>query len=132
MQEEITFETRLYEIVDLTSEIERIVEKSRVKCGIVNIFAPHATGILIVGENEPRIGRDYIALMERMAPRGIGWAHDEIDDNAHAHLRSVLFGASLCIPIRDGKLALGTWQRVMFIETDRSRKRRVIVSVIPC
>jgi len=132
MQREITFETKLGEVVDLTEKIEKIVDESGVSCGIVNVFLPHATGVLIVGEYEPNIVEDYIKLMREIAPRGRGWAHDRIDDNAHAHLRSILFGTSVCIPVRNGKLALGTWQRIMFVENDGSRIRRAIITVISC
>jgi secondary thiamine-phosphate synthase enzyme len=124
----IGFETQKGDVVDLTAKVEAAVEG--VKEGLVNVFAPHATGVLIIGENEPNIARDYVRLMEKLAPERGGWAHDKIDDNAHAHLRSVMFGASLTIPVKDGKLALGTWQRIMFMEFDGARHRRVIVTVV--
>lgn len=125
---EIGFETRKGDVVDVTAKVEAAVEK--VKEGIVNVFAPHATGVLIIGENEPNIARDYLRLMDKLAPERGGWYHDKIDDNAHAHLRSAMFGASLTIPVRDGKLALGTWQRIMFLEFDASRHRRLLVTVV--
>jgi len=124
---EIGFETRKGDVVDLTQHVEVAVEG--VKEGLANVFAPHATGVLIIGENEPGINKDYLRLMEKLAPEQGGWHHDKIDDNAHAHLRSALFGASLTIPVRDGKLALGTWQRIMFLEFDGPRHRRVLVTV---
>ena len=125
---EISFETQKGDVVDLTAKVEAAVEG--VKEGLVNVFAPHATGVLIIGENEPNIDRDYLRLMEKLAPEHGGWAHDRIDDNAHAHLRSALFGASLTIPVHEGRLALGTWQRIMFLEFDGPRHRRVLVTVV--
>ena len=127
MQNEIIFETEKGQIVDITDKIEEFVGKGS---GLANIFAPHATGVLVIGENEPRIADDYKRLMESLAPEGGGWKHDSIDSNAHAHLRSALFGTSLTIPFTDGKLILGTWQRIMFIEWDGSRKRKIIVTSI--
>lgn len=128
MQKEISFETEKGQVIDITDQIEELIEKG---AGIASIFAPHATGILIIGENEPRIAEDYKRLMESIAPEGGGWKHDSIDSNAHAHLRSALFGTSLTIPFTDGKLILGTWQRIMFIECDGSRRRKLVVTLVP-
>jgi len=127
MQKEISFETEKGQVVDVTDQIEELIGKGS---GITNIFAPHATGVLIIGENEPRIADDYKRLMESLAPEGGGWKHDSIDSNAHAHLRSAMFGTSLTIPFADGKLILGTWQRIMFIECDGSRTRRILVTMV--
>ena len=124
---ELEFETRKGQVVDITDEVSGVLTRGS---GIVNVFAPHATGVLIIGENEPGIVDDYKKLMESLAPEGGGWKHDSIDDNAHAHLRSALFGAGLTIPFTGGKLVLGTWQRIMFVECDGSRRRKLVVTVI--
>ena len=130
MQEIIEFETSEREVVDLTASVEEIVRRSKVSEGVANIFAPHTTGVLFLGEYEPNIAKDYLKLAEKLAPEGAGWDHDKIDSNAHAHLRSAIFGASICVPIKDGRLMLGTWQRIIFVENDGPRRRRVIVTVV--
>jgi len=68
--------------------------------------------------------------MERIVPRGAGYEHDRGDGNAHAHLRALLLGSSVVIPVEKGRLALGTWQRVLFIELDGPRKRRILIRII--
>ena len=132
MQEELNFSTSLGDVVDLTEDVACVVTRSGVKSGLVNVFAPHATGVLFLGESEQGINRDYVRLMKELAGEGKGWMHDRIDSNAHAHLRSALFGASVTVPVVDGKMAVGVWQRILFVENDRNRSRRVIVTVCNC
>lgn len=69
--------------------------------------------------------------MNTLVPKGKGYQHDQIDNNAHAHLRSVLLGSSVTIPIENGSLALGTWQSIFFVECDGPRRREVCVSILP-
>ena len=128
---EIQLQTRKGQVYDLTGQAQKLIGKSGVKHGLANIFTPHATGILFIGEGEPNINADYVKLLKKLAPERGGWAHDRIDNNAHAHLRSALVGASVCIPIRDGRLAFGTWQRLLFVEADGDRNRRFIITVVP-
>ncbi len=128
--EEIVFETEKGRTFDLTKKVKEIVKKSGIKNGIANVFAPHATGVLFLGEFEPNINEDYLNLLAKLAPEGAGWKHDLIDNNAHAHLRSMLVGTSICIPVKNSELLLGTWQRIIFVENDRDRVRRVVVSLV--
>lgn len=123
-------ETRKGQVYDLTDQVQKLVADSKVEHGLANLFAPHATGILFIGEGEPNINSDYIKLLKKLAPERGGWAHDQIDNNAHAHLRSALVGASICIPVRDNQLALGTWQKLLFVEADGDRHRRFMVTVV--
>ncbi len=129
-RQEFTFTTEYGKVYDITAKVLEVVEASGIKDGLVNIFAPHATGVLFLGEIEPNIAKDYWQLMEKLAPFGAGWAHDTIDSNAHAHLRSFLIGTSLVVPLARGRLLLGTWQRIGFLETDGHRLRRVVVTVV--
>lgn len=126
----ITIKTsRETQFIDITGEVEKFVIESGVKEGAVNIFTKHTTTAIIVNENEPGLLRDYEKLVE-FVPRGRGYEHDRIDDNAHAHLRSVLLGPSKVVPIIEGNLALGTWQRIFLAEFDGPRVREVIAQVI--
>ena len=128
---ELALKTQEGKIYDLTDKISGKLPKN-LESGLVNVFAPHATGILFLGENEPGINADYQKLLGRLAPEGPEgeWQHDRIDSNAHAHLRSALMGASLTIPVRDGRLQLGTWQRILFMEADGDRERRFILTFV--
>ena len=130
MQESFEFETRKGEMYDITAKVEEIVESSGVREGIVNVFAPHATGVLFIGEFEPNLCEDYRKLLSDVVREDEGWKHNLIDDNATAHLRSALVGCSLSIPVRDSKMLLGTWQRIIFFENDRNRIRRIVVTVV--
>jgi len=116
------------QFIDITSEIERVVRESGVKEGAANIFTKHTTTAIIINENEPGLLKDYEKLVE-LVPKGRGYEHDRIDDNAHAHLRSILLGPNKVVPIIKGELALGTWQRIFLAEFDGPRVREVVVQV---
>jgi secondary thiamine-phosphate synthase enzyme len=120
------------EIIDITDEVRRIVEKSDVKEGIAVVYTTHTTTAIIINENESRLKEDILNILEKLIPTGAGYKHDEIDNNADAHLRAILLGNSVVIPIENGRLCLGTWQRIMFVELDGPRSRRVLVKVVPC
>jgi len=117
-----------YEIVDLTYEIEKFVENSKIKDGICLIFAPHATTCFIANENEENLKEDIITKIKKDFEGK--WKHDLIDDNASAHLASSYLKQFLIFPIKYGKLLRGTWQNILLIELDRARNRKVIVEVI--
>lgn len=127
--ESFTFSTEgEIDFVDLTSKVEEVVSKSNVKNGIVHIFAPHATGILILTENEPSLLSDIKSLLERVIPKRASYQHPS---NAHSHLRSVFLAPDKTLPIMDGNVVLGTWQSIVFVETDvYPRHRTVIIQVI--
>jgi secondary thiamine-phosphate synthase enzyme len=118
------------ELVDITSQIEYAVEKSGVKSGACVVHAPHATVAIVLNEFEPNLQRDFEQVFEKMLPK-MDYAHDNIDNNATSHLLSGLIGSGRTIPIEDGKLALGTWQKIIFCELDGPRSdREVVVSIL--
>ncbi len=118
------------ELVNITSKVEEVVSKAEIKNGIVLIFVPHATAALITNEDEPNIRKDYLNLFEKLVPENGEYYHNRIDNNADAHLLSVLLKPFLVFPIKDRKLVRGTWQEIFLVELDGPRKRRVIVMVI--
>ncbi|MEM1786601.1 MAG: secondary thiamine-phosphate synthase enzyme YjbQ [Zestosphaera sp.] len=119
-----------FQVINITSRVEDVVRRSGVSEGFCLIFVPHATAALIINEYEPRIISDYIKwIMEVFKPGG-GWEHDEIDDNAHAHIASSMIGSSRFLPVMRGVLVRGTWQEVMLVELDGPRTRRVIIQVV--
>src|SRR3989338_5407735 len=103
------------EIVDITDEVSRRV--SKVREGICLVYVPHATAGLIINEYEPNIAEDYVGFFEKLVPKA-SWKHNIIDDNAEAHLKSGLVGPSATVPVSDGRLVLGTWQRLLLCEFD--------------
>ena len=120
------------DIVDITSKVESEVEKSGVKAGAVTLFVPGSTGALTTIEFESGVVNDLKKAIERMAPEGITYEHNERwgDGNGYSHVRAAIFGASLHIPIVDGNLTLGTWQQIVLLDFDnRPRKRRIEVQI---
>ena len=133
-REELNLETRHeMQIVDITGEVEEIVRKSNIKDGIVNVFVPGSTGAITTIEYEPGLLHDLPAALERIAPSNAYYKHEERwhDGNGRSHVKASIIGPSLCIPVKNGSLALGTWQQIVFIECDiRARNRRLIITVI--
>ncbi len=131
--QEITLNTsKEQDMVDITEEVRKIVRLSKVKEGLCIVYAPHATGAITINENaDPNLPNDILKAINKIVPEHDGYEHDKIDDNAAAHIKSTLVGASKAIPIIDSELALGSWQDIFFCEFDGPRKgRRVIVQVL--
>jgi secondary thiamine-phosphate synthase enzyme len=112
------------EFVDLTDKISEFVEKSEIRNGIVHVFAPHATGILILTENDADLLEDIKVFFEELVPRRGQYDHPS---NAHAHLRSMLMPPDKTLPIIDGHVEFGTWQSLMFVETDVYPRTRTVI-----
>lgn len=121
-------------ILDITSRVEDCVRGSGIVNGVVNCFAEGATAALTALEYEEGLLEDLPAMLERMAPKGIDYAHHRRwkDGNGHSHVRAAIIGPDITIPVRDGALVRGTWQHIVFLELDvrPSRDRRVHLTVI--
>lgn len=118
------------EIIDITKRVEEIVSESKVENGICLVFLPHATAALILEEDEPRLVKDIEESIEKLFPAKASYRHDEIDDNADAHLASGFIGQSRVYPIKDGRVVRGTWQHTLLVELDGPRRREVFVTVV--
>lgn len=118
------------EVVDVTGLVDGIVRSSGVREGVAIVHTPHTTTAIVVNEGEGRLVEDLLDWSAKMAPEGAGYRHDGTDGNAHAHLRGMMLGASATIPVTGGRLSLGTWQSVLFVELDGPRDRRLNVQVI--
>ena len=127
--ETVRFPTRgEIEFIDITGKVEEVVGKSGIKNGLVHVFAPHATGILILTENEPGLLNDIKEFLERIIPKLGSYRHPS---NAHSHIRSMLLPPDKTLPLVSGRLAMGTWQSLLFVETDvYPRQRTIIIQVI--
>lgn len=124
VNKQITFNTEgPSSFIDLSNQINLAVSESKIRNGIAHVFAPHATGILIITENDPALLEDIKAFLESLAPQDASYLHPS---NAHAHLRSVLMPPDRTLPIIDGEVAFGTWQSLMFVETDVYPRRRMV------
>lgn len=121
------------DIVDITDEIQRTIEKSKIRNGIVCVFVNGSTGAVTTIEYEPGLKKDFPRIMEKLVPKEDHYAHHETwhDDNGHSHIRASLIGSSICIPVKDGNLIHGTWQQVVFIELDtRPRQRKIAIQIV--
>ena len=128
MQEIISISTsKKQELIDITDRVNSIVRGSKVKDGLCNVFAMHATAAIIINENaDPNICLDTIEALDRIVKEGV-WRHDKIDGNAASHIKSTILGPSKTIPIKNSKLQLGAWQGIMLFELDGPRRNRNIV-----
>lgn len=134
VSEQISLKTKgEVDIVDITDKIEGIVENRQIKNGIATIFVPGSTAAVTTIEYEPGLLTDFPSMLEKIAPRNAVYEHEMRwhDGNGHSHVRASLIGPSLTVPIKDGKLTLGTWQQLVLVELDtRSRSRELIIQII--
>jgi secondary thiamine-phosphate synthase enzyme len=114
---------RNFEIIDITSKINELID---VESGIISIFSRHSTSAIVVNENESGLLSDLEFTLNNLITDKFTYQHDRIDDNAKSHLKSFLLSSSECLPIKNGRLDLGTWQSVFFIELDGPRHGRTI------
>lgn len=131
---EIKFGTKgVDDIIDITPNIVKELEKTKLMNGILNVFVQGSTGAVTTIEYEPGLLRDLPEFYEKIIPRSKHYAHDETwgDANGYSHLRASLQGPSITIPFGNGSLLLGTWQQVVFLEFDnRPRQRKVILQFL--
>lgn len=121
------------DILDLTRTVTSILTETKLSSGIVTVFVPGATGALTTIEYEPGLLKDFPDMLERIAPRGLSYEHERRwhDGNGHSHVRASLIGPSITIPFVDGKLSLGTWQQIVFLELDvHNRSRNLMLQII--
>ncbi len=132
---------RAPQFVDITERVQELVEEMGVKQGIVTVFTRHTTAAIRINENEPLLLSDMEEFLKRLAPKDLYYRHNDFGirthnmtedecPNAHAHCQHLILGASETIPVMEGKLALGRWQRIFLVELDRPREREVCVQII--
>ncbi len=132
-QQEIQLQTAGHrQMHDLTDEIAQVVSASKVRIGIAQIFNVGSTGAVGTIEFEPGLQKDLPAILDRLFPPSRDYGHEQAwhDGNGHSHLQATMLGPSLTVPIRDGKLVLGTWQQVFHLECDIKPRRRAIAITV--
>jgi len=131
---EITLQSRgNCDIIDITSEVAKRVEKSGTDNGIVILFVVGSTAGLTTIEYEPNLVSDFKDMWDRVIPQGIPYEHDKTwgDGNGHSHVRASTLGASLTVPFMKKRLALGTWQQIIFVDFDnRPRSRKIAIQIL--
>ena len=130
--EYLTFNTRKHrEYVHITPQVETILKKSGLKDGIVLVSAMHITAGVYVNDNESGLIEDIDAWLEKLAPFKQNYAHHETgEDNGDSHLKAILVHHQVILPVTNGRLDLGTWQRVFYAEFDGQRPKRVLVKIM--
>jgi len=121
------------EVVEITGRVARVVAESGLSSGIVTLFSPSATSALTTIEYESGCVQDLQRLFDEVAAPNRHYAHNARwgDGNGHSHIRAALLGPSLTVPFIDGRLTLGTWQQIIFVDFDnRPRQRRLIVQLM--
>lgn len=129
------------EFIDLTEVVARQLERCPVREGYVMVFSRHTTAGVVIQENEPLLLQDMALKLSKMASPDEAYAHDdfsirtenlieEMEANGHAHCQGLFLGQSVHVPITDGKMQIGRWQRIFLLELDSPRAREVLVQFV--
>jgi secondary thiamine-phosphate synthase enzyme len=117
---------------NLTDEVAQVVSASKIQAGLANLFNVGSTGAIGTIEFEPGLQQDLPTMLDKIFPPSHEYGHEQAwhDGNGHSHLQATMLGPSLTVPVKDGKLVLGTWQQVFHLECDVKPRRRTIVVTI--
>lgn len=132
-QDEVVVETRGKGFYDITGAVAAIVRASKIRTGIAVAFVKHTSASLVIQENaDRRVQKDLLAFLDRVAPEGAHYAHDdEGPDDMPAHIKSAITRTSETLPVTGGELGLGTWQALYLVEhRTRPHTRKVLVTVV--
>ena len=120
----------------MTGDVERIVRESGIKEGLVNLWIPHSTAALAVNEHDIDLWEDILSTMEKLVPVKSNYRHNAkygwvpSEQNAHAHILNCMIKPDVTIPLQGGRMQIGTWQSILFIELDGPRSRTIRVQVM--
>jgi secondary thiamine-phosphate synthase enzyme len=121
------------DVIDITAGVQSVVQQAGVESGIASIFVPGSTAAVTAMEYERGGIQDLRDTLDRLVPPDRDYAHNRLnrDTNSHAHIRAAIVGPSETLPVRDGRLEMGTWQQVVLVDfDDRPRQRTVLVHVL--
>jgi len=121
------------DIIDVTSQVVKYVEKSEITSGIITLFIVGSTAGITTIEYEPNLLSDFKDMWDRVIPQNIPYEHNRTwgDGNGHSHVRASTLGASLTVPFVNKRLTLGTWQQIIFVDFDnRPRSRKIVIQIL--
>jgi len=118
-----------YELVDITERVERIVQESNIKDGLILVFVPHSTAGIVLTEDESGLKEDWLKVLKKLVS-DFDFFHNQIDDNADSHILSGLIGQGKTLIIKNRRLIRGTWQQIFLMEFDGPRTRRIIIKIV--
>jgi secondary thiamine-phosphate synthase enzyme len=128
---------RATELIKITDQVQRVVEKSRVKNGIINVFTLHVTTALTINEDDPKLEEDIARFLVKAVPEDDSYAHHHffrkdgrMAVNAYSHIRASLLGPSLTIPLQDGQAVLGSRQHIYLVELDGPQTRDFVIQIM--
>jgi len=132
LTEYMTFNTKKRrEFINITRDIDKALQKSGIKEGMILVSAMHITSGVFVNDAEPGLHRDIEEWLLKLIPEGHDYYHHRTGEvNGDAHLRNILIGHQITIPVTDGKLDLGQWQKVFYAEFDGQRSKRLVIKVM--
>lgn len=117
------------EVLDITDLINKEIGKQNIRQGLVNLFLTHTTAALTTADLDPGTDLDYLDAFEEMVPK-LNYRHPHDSSHTPDYIISVLIGTSLTLPVENGRLVLGTWQRVVLIEFDGPREREIVINLL--
>lgn len=121
------------DIIDLTPYAQKAIDNAALGDGLCTVFVAHSTCGMTTMEFEPGCKADLNEVLERLAPEDDTWEHNERNDdtNGHSHARAALLGPTVSLPVREGELLVGTWQKVVLVDfDDRPRTRKVVIQLL--
>jgi secondary thiamine-phosphate synthase enzyme len=131
-REELWFETKTRRAyINITPQVESVIEKSGVQEGLVLVNAMHITASVYINDDEQGLLADYDRFLERIAPHGDVYRHNETgEDNGDAHIKRQVMGREVVVAITNGRLDFGPWEQIFYGEFDGRRRKRVLIKVI--
>jgi secondary thiamine-phosphate synthase enzyme len=121
--------TSRFEMIDITTAVQKAVDEEKVESGICLVYTPHTTAAVTINENaDPDVPRDILAALDKAIPLNANYRH--MEGNSAAHVKSSLVGASELVIVEKGRLVLGTWQSIFFCEFDGPRTRKVFIKAL--
>ncbi|HCL89819.1 MAG TPA: hypothetical protein DHW70_00605 [Candidatus Atribacteria bacterium] len=130
MLKEITIQTNTQtQILDITAQVQKVVEESGIMRGLCCVFIPHTTAGVTINENaDPSVKQDIVMELNKVIPFNDNYSH--LEGNSAAHIKASIIGSSVNIPVKNNNLLLGTWQGICFCEFDGPRNRKYFVKII--
>jgi len=117
------------EMIDITNDVQRVIDEENLKKGHVVVYVPHTTAGITINEGaDPSVQRDIIETLKRLIPESGGYHH--MEGNSDAHIKASILGSSVNVIVENNNLVLGTWQHIFFYEGDGPRNRRVYVDIV--